>query len=231
VIRRVRARRTLTRIHLWLGCVIGVPLLFWTVSGLWMAARPIEEVRAEARKAKPRALILPQKITAPLLIRPAKSITLEQRVTGPQWTIAFADGGFGRASPITGDFLPRVNASEAGALAKAAVSGTPALESVRFFAANANPLDLRRERPAWQAHFADGLNVYIDAESGSVLAFRTGQWRLYDWMWGLHIMDLQGREATSHFILILFAGLAALETGLALVLLLIASWRRKPEGR
>jgi PepSY-associated TM region len=227
VIRRVRARRTLTRIHLWLGWIVGVPLLFWTVSGLWMAARPIEEVRGETLKAKPPALVLPQKIVPPVLIRSVKSITLEQRVVGPQWTISYVDGGVGRASPITGQLLPGVNASEARALAQAAVSGANALQSVRLFAANANPLDLRRDRPAWQAHFADGLNVYVDAESGSILAYRTGQWRLYDWMWGLHIMDLGGREATSHATLILFAAIAAIGTLLALVLLPIASWRKK----
>ena len=36
--------RRLARWHIWLGWLIGVPLLLWTFSGLWMVARPIEEV-------------------------------------------------------------------------------------------------------------------------------------------------------------------------------------------
>jgi PepSY-associated TM region len=223
----MRIRRTLTRIHLWLGWLIGVPLLFWTISGLWMASRPIEEVRGEALKAAPPVLALPAQAALPKLARPARSMTLEQRVTGPLWIITYADGGFGRADPVTCRILPNIAAAEAQNLAVAALVETHRLESTKYFAANANPIDLRRQRPAWQVHFVGGANVYIDAESGAVLALRTTQWRVYDWMWGLHIMDLQGRDATSHFILILFAGFAAIGSILALILLPIASWRSR----
>ena len=46
---------------------------------------------------------------------------------------------------------------------------------------------------------------------GAVLALRTRQWRLFDWMWGLHIMDLSGREDTSHPVLIASAALALVD--------------------
>ena len=43
------ARRTLmqnyARWHIWLGWLVAVPLLLWTLSGLVMVVRPIEEVR------------------------------------------------------------------------------------------------------------------------------------------------------------------------------------------
>ena len=37
--------RRLARWHIWLGWLIGVPLLLWTASGLFMVAWPIEQVR------------------------------------------------------------------------------------------------------------------------------------------------------------------------------------------
>ena len=52
-----------------------------------------------------------------------------------------------------------------------------------------------------------------------MVALRTGQWRLYDAMWGLHIMDLQTRDNTHHPILILFATLATIGALLGCVLL------------
>ena len=52
-----------------------------------------------------------------------------------------------------------------------------------------------------------------------MLALRTGQWRLYDVMWGLHIMDLQTREDTHHPILVVFAALAAIGAMLGCMLL------------
>ena len=36
----MRIRRSLFRFHVWLGWLVGVPLLLWTVSGLVMVARP-----------------------------------------------------------------------------------------------------------------------------------------------------------------------------------------------
>src|SRR4028119_1572534 len=40
-------RHLLRRWHIWLGWIIGIPFLLWTVSGLVMVAKPIEEVRGE----------------------------------------------------------------------------------------------------------------------------------------------------------------------------------------
>ncbi len=37
---------------------------------------------------------------------------------------------------------------------------------------------------------------------------RTRWWRAFDLAWGLHIMDLSGREDTSHPVLIIFAAIS-----------------------
>ena len=75
----------------------------------------------------------------------------------------------------------------------------------------------------------DGANLYIDAESGSLLAVRTLQWRVFDFMWGLHIMDLQTREDSSHAILIGFAGLSLISLLMAFWLLIVRQ-KRKSAG-
>ena len=58
--------QTLHKWHIWLGWLVGVPLILWTASGLFMVARPIEEVRGEHLRAKaaPISAIAP---TAPFL--------------------------------------------------------------------------------------------------------------------------------------------------------------------
>jgi hypothetical protein len=78
---------------------------------------------------------------------------------------------------------------------------------------------LRRDRPSWQAHYSDGTNLYLDDITGEVLALRTRQWRLYDFMWGLHIMDLESREDTHHPILMAFAALSVLGALIGCILL------------
>jgi hypothetical protein len=218
-------RRLLARAHVWLGWIIGVPLLFWTASGLFMAAQPMEMVRGEHLKRAPMPLVLSAPVIAPVTgPRPVKSMALEARPDGPKWVITYVDGGGRLADPTTGALLPRIDAVTAARAARTAFAGTAKLQSVRRTAADAPPLDLRRSRPAWQATFRDGTNLYIDAETGSVLATRTRFWRAYDFMWGLHIMDLKTREETSHPILIAFAALAGIGVISGLVLL---PWQRR----
>jgi len=225
----MRPRRAFYKVHLWLGWLIAIPFLFWTVSGLWMVARPIEEVRGTHLRAEPTPLALTGKVVAPATDgRKILSAKLEQRPWGPQWTIDYADGGVGRSDPATGRYLKRLTLQEARQVADASYAGKASLSSLRFFTADHNPRELRRNRPAWEADFKDGAHLYIDADSGAVLAVRTGQWRLYDFMWGLHIMDPQMREDTHHPLLIIAAALAGIGTLVGLVLLPMATrFRRK----
>ena len=48
--------RWLWRWHRWLGWVIALPLLGWTVSGLFMVSFPIEQVRGTDLRAEKPAL-------------------------------------------------------------------------------------------------------------------------------------------------------------------------------
>ncbi len=217
---------TLHKWHVWLGWLVGFPLILWTASGLFMVARPIEEVRGEHLRAKPEpiAAIVPK---APFLGgRAVEKLTLEQRADGPVWLIRYKDGAERSVDPATGKLLPKPGAADVRALAEGYYAGDSTIKSIQLFPADREPLELRRGHSAWQVALADGSNLYIDAESGSLLAVRTPQWRWFDFMWGLHIMDLQTREDTSHPILIGFASLSLLSLLMAFWLL-IARQRRK----
>jgi hypothetical protein len=64
-----------------------------------------------------------------------------------------------------------------------------------------------------------------------VLARRTSWWRFYDFMWGLHIMDLKTREDTSNPLVIGLGIAALLTTLLAIVMLPLTIERRKRRRR
>ncbi|MEZ5708038.1 MAG: PepSY domain-containing protein [Blastomonas sp.] len=217
----------LMRYHVWLGWLVGIPLLLWTASGLFMVAQPIEAVRGEHLKNPPVPIADFAPVAPSLEGRPALAITLVQQPRGPVWLIDYADGGKRRADARTGKLLAPLGAREADSIARASFAGSAPLQSMKRFSADAAPLDLRRDRPSWQAHFADGTNVYVDGDTGAVLATRSTFWRAFDFMWGLHIMDLQTREDTSHPLLIGFAALALLSILLGIVLLPLRRGKRK----
>ena len=214
-----RIMQRFARWHIWLGWLVGVPILMWCVTGLVMVARPIEEVRGDHLRAA-HAAIDPAEIVFPGTIgEPIHEARLGAQPDGPAWIVTGADGGRWRYSARFGTATPPVVEDEAGRIAAAAYAGEASLSAVTYLPAGEAPTEARSSAAVWQAKFTDGTTVYIDDATGEVLALRTGQWRLYDAMWGLHIMDLQTREDTHHPILIAFAALSALGALLGCVLL------------
>ena len=221
---RFTAMHRFARWHIWLGWLAALPLLLWTISGLVMTLRPIDEVRGENLRRGPTLLQI-DGLVAPRLTTPVKRLVLIEENGAPVWVATDAAGNQSRFSR-DGSPIPAVSEAEARELALAAYAGNTSIQSLRRFAADVSPLDLRRERPSWQASFADGTHVYIDADTGEVLALRTGYWRFYDLMWGLHIMDPIGRENTSHALLWIFATVGIASSLLGTVLLFRRRKRR-----
>jgi hypothetical protein len=220
--------RTLLRWHIWLGWLIGVPLILWTASGLFMAARPIDDVRGTQLSREP----LPLAVTAPAAPKltglDVEKLILEQRTDGPVWIIQYINGDSRRARVSDGTLLPAITVNEAAGLAKSYYQGAAKPIAFKRFTADKAPLDLRKDQPSWRVTYDDGTHLYLHADSGSKLAIRTRYWRVYDFMWGLHIMDLQTREESSHPILIGFAGMAFLALLMAFWML-VARQRRRAE--
>ena len=221
-------RSTLRRYHIWLGWLIGVPMLFWTISGVLMVVKPIEEVRGAALLSDPPPVRTTIPPVAPALdVRPLSKLTLEQRATGPRWVLAFADGTSRLADPATGRLLPAMSPADAARELGARYAGKARIASVSHIDPANPPLDLRRPLDSWKISMSDGTFFYVDRWTGEIAARRTAWWRFYDFMWGLHIMDLQTREDAHNPWLIGFGIVAAVTTVMALVLLPMTSRRKK----
>ena len=221
-------RSRLRRWHVWLGWVVAVPILFWTVSGVVMVVRPIEEVRGEHLLRAPEPIRLQTPLVPPRVAGlTLDSVSLEQRAAGPRWVITAADGMTRLADPANGALLPALSPADAAGEVTARYTGKSAIASVTRTDPKNPPLDLRRPVAAWQVAMDDGTRFYVDASSGAIIARRTPWWRFYDWMWGLHIMDLDTREDTHNPWVVGFGVTALLMSLLALALLPMTISRRK----
>jgi hypothetical protein len=123
--------------------------------------------------------------------------------------------------------LPPLSAADAAAEVTARLRSDARIEAVRRTDAAKPPIELRRPLATWQVDLSDGTHVFVAADSGAIVATRTGWWRVYDWMWGLHIMDLSGREDTHHPTLVVFAAISLVTVLLALILLPLSIKRRR----
>jgi hypothetical protein len=207
-----RMMRNFAKWHIWLGWLVGVPMLMWSVSGLVMVAKPIDEVRGTTlRKELPeQALPADTRISVSLpaeTTMPVRSVTTQVERGETVTRIAYMDGTTDRFRS-DGSAMGPLSDVEARLIVAEGVTGGDRVASVTRFAADKVPFDFRRAMPVWQVALEDGTHVYVGIDSGKIEAVRTRWWRFYDFMWGLHIMDLQTREDTHHPILIGFAGLA-----------------------
>ncbi len=215
--------------HIWLGWLIGVPIILWTASGLFMVARPIEEVRGTHLRAEVDSAAMAHENIAMFADNggAVSGARLVQQGSTLIWIVTYENGETVRYSAATGAPVPEMTREMARMAAEELYLPDEAILSTRLFPADNSPSDLRRETAAWQVHFADGTNVYINAATGETLAVRTRFWRAFDFMWGLHIMDLQTREDTSHPILIGSAALALLGSILGFVMLFTRRRRKQ----
>ena len=220
------------RWHIWLGWAVGVPLLLWTLSGLVMVARPIEEVRGTtlridadkrpALRGNPRPIAFrldgsPQVVELRSFVQRGRAITL---ATAP-------DGKITRYDAESGAIIPALDEQEAREAVREGVRGGDKIEAMRAFSKDAPPLDLRKKVPTWRATLSEGTHVYVNRDSGEIEAVRTRWWRFYDLMWGLHIMDLETREDSHNPFVIVF-GLLALFGALLGTVLLFRRRRPRP---
>ena len=52
------------------------------------------------------------------------------------------------------------------------------------------------------------INVYVDPYTEEIVAIRSNQWRIWDFMWGVHIMDWNERDDIGNIFLKIFSILA-----------------------
>ncbi len=208
------------RWHIWLGWLVGFPILMWMATGLFMAAKPIEEVRGNhlriAQEEQPLVLPGSALASADFPLKEMRAVMQDGRAVA---ILTGMDGSVRRVDMESGAALPALTANDARRITSEQIKGGDAVRSVTGFAADDVPFDFRRPMPVWQVALEDGTHVYVGRDSGQIEAVRTRWWRGFDFMWGLHIMDLQTREKTSHPILIIFAALGLIGALLGCILM------------
>jgi len=108
-----------------------------------------------------------------------------------------------RLDARTGERAP-VQQVEAEEIARRDQPGRPVVLSSQLITGQP-PIEYRgRPLPAWRIVLGDGAGmvIYVDAETGEVTARRNNLWRIYDFLWSLHIMDYRERESFNHPLLI-----------------------------
>ncbi len=222
----------LRRIHKWVGLVIGLQFVIWTVSGAVMAMLDMETVSGgpSPKGAHVAAAALPAGSDAWLLVRrslgkaPVTALSVRPMLDWQVYEVGTPAGSrlFDAATgrPIV------VDAATARRIAHASYAGTGTIRDVRLL--TERTLAIRdHDVPAWRVDFADDQNssFYVSQTTGKLLERRNDTWRIWDFVWMLHNMDYANRTSFNHP-LIVFVGFAAVWLAITgLWLLFRTAWR------
>lgn len=186
-------------LHKWLALIVGVQMLFWVGSGLFFAIYPIERVRSEHRIAETHMPApLPERAPSELdEFLPEAPSRLSYERTSAGEAVAVAEFHERRPILINLDdwrIASPISAEAAEQIARAYVAGAPRVRERRLVTEESP--EYRGVLPAWRIAFddAEGLAVYVAADTARVTARRSDLWRVYDALWALHIMDWRDHE-------------------------------------
>jgi hypothetical protein len=222
------------QVHKWVGLIVGLQILAWTVSGLFMTWFPIAQVRSEhlIREAKPRdlhaavGLISAERAIAAVSV-PISRMELIDVAGRWMWRIDSAGKPHTLIDAEAGRVISPLDEKTARDIAQADYAGKGAIVSATLIQKDP-PIEYRSTLPVWQLVFNDEseTHLYVAPLTGRVVARRSGLWRTYDFLWGLHIMDYSERENFNHWPIILMSllGLALTITGIGI--LTIRFWPR-----
>lgn len=184
--------------HKWLGLIVGIQVVLWLASGLYMTAVPIETVRGEHNIRKSEPLKLAADGLAPLdriLTGRETRAELTDLYGALVWRLD-AEGKPARlVDAKTGVTISPLTEAQARRIAEADFSGPGKIISATLIERDPE-IEYRGALPVWRIQFDDreSTRLYVLAASGRVTARRTNIWRLYDFLWSLHIMDYGGRD-------------------------------------
>jgi len=230
--------------HRYLGVLLGIQFLLWTIGGLYFSWSNMDEVHGDFQKRTVSYLPVNTSLLSPSVIidsikRNEKvdsflSVQLIEILGKPYYQIRGANTSNPTNHPehvghsitwlanaITGQIKRPLTKDEAVEVAKARFNGQPTIKSVDYLTAINGHHEYRESPlPAYAITFEhpSGTTVYVATELGTVQKFRNNKWRIFDFLWMLHTMDYQSRDNIGNIILRIFSifGLVTVFSGFAL---------------
>lgn len=231
---------------------MAIQIIAWMASGLYFSLVPITEIRGEHLTSRAD---LPLKSQLNEMVSPAQLASLLNQHFGEDWILsslelinidgqnlwriqgeAAAESFTRLIAPDGRNFVPRLSGEEAKTRAMNWLKEPVAPVSSEWVETVSEDSEFRgRALPVWRVRFSEpeSLSLYLDPWTGELLARRTDRWRIFDFLWMLHIMDFDGRDDFNHPLLQVAAAL-----GLIIALSGVIFWamttrifrrRRKPE--
>ena len=200
-------RNIVRNTHKYLSFFISVQLFLWTVSGIYFAFNKIELVRGEQYRLTESFPINFNEVKF------SRSGVQQVKAINRLGEIIFVVSGSEGIEYLDSFGAPvnKLNKSEVFEI----VSSSSTLKPIDLeeITESSKGSEFRgRNLPLYKVTSINDkdkkINLYLNVFSGEITAVRSLQWRIWDLMWGFHIMDWQTRDKINNIFLKIFSILA-----------------------
>ncbi|MGC6402229.1 MAG: PepSY domain-containing protein [Flavobacteriaceae bacterium] len=191
--------------HRYLGLIIGVQFLAWTISGLYFSWTDIDQIHGDPFLQ----LEKPPEAYANLtgldqIEEPIHSIDLVPIGTEPYFWV---NDQF-LVNATTGERRAGISEEEARSVAAAHVIPELKIKDVSLLESTDAHHEYRGgPLPAYVISYdhPEDIKAYIAVNSGAFMKIRHRNWRWFDFLWMSHTMDYQGRDDFNNLLLRVFS--------------------------
>lgn len=184
--------------HKWVALFIGIQVVIWTVTGMYMVAVHIDYIHGDHLVRTPPSPtyalggLAPPNVVA-RLAPDATEVRLQTMLDRPVWRVETPAASY-IVDAKSGQRLPPLSEAQVRKVAREIYTGTPDIVAVNLL--TKSPIEMQtRKPPYWQVEFK-GWNqptLYISPTTGEMISRRHNLWRIFDFAWMLHIMDYSDR--------------------------------------
>ena len=217
------------KIHKYLSFFISLQLLLWTVSGIYFAFNKIELVRGEQYLNHVESNFDLSKLN--IEIEKAKAVEFKKRLG--QEIVIIKTKDTTKYLNMTGQPLKKISMEDAmNSVSSQTILIPFATEEVvneksgSEYRGRSLPIYRVKSKNEKGAE----LNVYINIYSAEVVAIRSNKWKIWDIMWGFHIMDWKERDNIDNLLLKIFSILALVSSVTGIMLFFKIDFKDAPRS-
>ncbi len=225
----------LRKAHRYIGLLVSLQLLAWTIGGIWFTWNDIDDIHGDYLRNfdKPEVSQPSISIQAAMVnlsdLESLQTINVTSFLGQPAYRIRYNKNKTVLVSAVDGTTIPDVTKQQAIDIAEENTSFQAKIASVELVTETGKHHEYRgKPVPAWAItyDYPSSPTFYVSTKLGTLTSVRHTSWRVFDFLWMLHTMDYEGRDDFGNWLIKIFS-LIALVTAISGIVLFFISRRKK----
>jgi len=216
------------KVHRYLGVIIGIQFLFWTIGGLYFSWNNMDDVHGETLLKQEKHyfstidFVKIQKgidsLKTEVTVDSIHSIEIKEAFGEPLVQLRYFEDHHLKIQLIiaeTGKLRPPFSGQECLELAEQQLKKPIKIVKAKLYnkhSTGAHHEYRGKQLPAYAFTLDHPTNttIYVSTELGEIISVRNNNWRRFDFLWMLHTMDYNSRDYITNWTLRIFSGLGIL---------------------